>query len=70
MIVEVLKVFLEAVRLIAETARVTEVALRVLALSRVSKRGKLQALRVLVEAMGVIIEAFKRIIDAVRMFVL
>jgi len=33
MIVEVLKVFLEAVRLIAETARVTEVALRVLACS-------------------------------------
>ena len=48
----------------------TVVALRVLALSRVSMRGKVQALRVLVEAMGVIIEAFKRIIDAVRMFVL
>jgi hypothetical protein len=31
MIVEVLKVFLEAVRLIAETARVTVVATRVLA---------------------------------------
>jgi hypothetical protein len=31
MIVEVLKVFLEAMRLIAETARVTVVAMRVLA---------------------------------------
>ena len=51
--------FLEAVRLIAETVRVTVVALRVLALLRVSMRGKVQALRVLVEAMGVIIEAFK-----------
>ncbi len=33
-------------------------------------RGKVQAVRVLVEAMGVIIEVFIRIIDAVRMFVL
>ncbi len=57
-------------RLIAETARVTVVALRVLALSRVSMRGKVQAVRMLAEAMEVITEAFKRIIDAVRMFVL
>ena len=66
MIVEVLKVFLEAVRLIAEAARVTvshEIA------CRISMKGKVKAVRELAEAVGVIIEAIKKISDAVRLFV-
>jgi hypothetical protein len=58
MIIEVLKVFLEAVRLIAGTVRVArsyEIG------CIVSIRGKVQALRVLVEAVGVIVEALKRL---------
>ncbi len=56
MIVEVLKVFLEAMRLIAEAVRVTvshESA------CRASMRGKAQAVRVLLEAM-ILIEALKK----------
>ncbi len=66
MIVKVLKVFLEAVTLIAEAVSVTvshEIA------CRISMKGKVKAVRVLAEAVGVIKEAIKKISDAVKLFV-
>jgi hypothetical protein len=66
MIVKVLKVFLEAVRLIAEAVRVT-VSIEIAC--RISMKGKVKAVRVLAEAVGVIKEANKKISDAVKLFV-
>jgi hypothetical protein len=56
MIIKVLKVFLQAVGLIAEAVRLTvshEIA------CRNSMKGKVKAVRVLAEAVGVIIEVTK-----------
>ncbi len=47
MIVEVLKVFLEAVRLIGEIVKVTIEAMRLIAASRISIKGKVKAVRVI-----------------------
>jgi hypothetical protein len=67
MIVEVLIVFLEAVRLIAETVRVTVVAMIVLAESLWEGRYTVQAARVLDEAAGILVKTMRMAIEAVRM---